>query len=82
MFGDRLSIESGRNLPKTKTAAGIAPDRHFDPDDRKTGGAYVTVTGRMQHISVSERLLVMEDGTVIPLDAIVSLTGGDLNLPE
>jgi len=55
---------------------------YFVPDDRKAGGAYVTITGRVRHISVSERLLVMEDGTVIPLDDIVSLTGGDLNLPE
>ena len=52
------------------------------PDERKSGGAYVTVAGRVRNISISARLLVMEDGTVIPLDAIVSLTGGDLNLPE
>ena len=46
---------------------------YFVPDDRKAGGAYVTVTGRVRHISVSERLLVMEDGTVIPLEDIVSI---------
>ena len=42
----------------------------------------MTVTGRVRHISVPEKTLVMEDGSVIPLDDIVSLTGGDLNLPE
>ena len=46
---------------------------YFVPDERKAGGAYVTVTGRVRHISVSERLLVMEDGTVIPLEDIVSI---------
>ena len=45
------------------------------PDDRKTGGAYVTVTDRVRHISVPEKTLVMEDGTEIPLDDIVSMTG-------
>ena len=56
------------------------PDRpeatieYFIPDDRKAGGAYVTVSGRVRHISVPERTLVMEDGTVIPLDDVVSLT--------
>jgi len=55
---------------------------YFVPDERKAGGAYVTVTGRVRHISVPEKTLVMEDGTVIPLDDVVSLTGGDLNLPE
>ena len=55
---------------------------YFVPDDRKAGGAYVTVTGRVRHISVPEKTLVMEDGTEIPMDDVVSLTGGDLNLPE
>ena len=46
---------------------------YFVPDDRKAGGAYVTVTGRVQHISVPERTLVMEDGAVIPLDDSASI---------
>ena len=53
---------------------------YFVPDDRKAGGAYMTVTGRVRHISVPERTLVMEDGTVISLDGVVSLTDEDLNL--
>ena len=62
------------------------PDRpeatveYFVPDDRKAGGAYVSVTGRVRHISVPEKTLVMEDGTVISLDDVVSLTDEDLNL--
>ncbi len=48
---------------------------YFVPDDRKAGGAYVTVTGRVRHISVPEKILVMEDGTEIPLDEVVSLIG-------
>ena len=57
------------------------PDRpeatieYFVPDDRKSGGAYVTVTGRVRHVSVPEQTLVMEDGTEIPLDEVVSLIG-------
>ena len=39
---------------------------YFVPDDRKSGGAYVTVTGVVRHISVAEKTLVIEDGTVIP----------------
>ena len=46
---------------------------YFVPDDRKAGGAYVTVTGRVRNISVSERLLVMEDGMAIPLEDVVSV---------
>ena len=46
---------------------------YFVPDDRKAGGAYVTVTGRVRHISVSEMLLVMEDGAEIPLEDVDSV---------
>ena len=48
---------------------------YFVPDDRKAGGAYVTVTGRVRHVSVPEQTLVMEDGTEIPMEDIVSMTG-------
>ena len=56
------------------------PDRpeataeYFVPDDRKAGGAYVSVTGRVRHIAVPEKTLVMEDGTVIPIEDVVSIT--------
>ena len=46
---------------------------YFVPDKRKAGGAYVSVTGVVRNISVSERLLVMEDGTVIPLEDVDSV---------
>lgn len=46
---------------------------YFVPDDRKAGGAYVTVTGRVRNISVAERLLVMEDGTEIPMEDVDSV---------
>ena len=47
---------------------------YFVPDDRKVGGAYVTVTGKVRHISVPEKTMVMEDGTVIPLDDVCQIT--------
>ena len=47
---------------------------YFVPDERKAGGAYVTVTGRVRHVSVPEKVLVMEDGTVIDLENVVAMT--------
>ena len=46
---------------------------YFVPDERKPGGAYVTETGVVRHISITERVLVMEDGTVILLEDIDSV---------
>ena len=45
--------------------------------DRTEPFAYVTVTGRVRHISVPEKTLVMEGGTVIPMDDIAALAMGD-----
>lgn len=46
---------------------------YFVPDERKAGGAYVTVTCVVRHISIAERVLVMEDETAIPLEDIDSV---------
>jgi len=35
----------------------------------------VTVTGRVRHVSVEKRTLVMEDGTVIGLENIAAISG-------
>ena len=51
---------------------------YFVPDERKSGGAYVTVTGRVRHISPPEKILVMEDGAVVPLEDVVSINDGIL----
>ena len=45
----------------------------FRPDDRKDGGAYVTVTGRLKKIDEAARILVSQDGTSVPLDDVVRL---------
>ena len=46
---------------------------YFVPDERKAGGAYVTITGRVRHISAADRTVTMESGEVIPIDEIVFL---------
>lgn len=46
---------------------------YFVPDERKSGGAYVTVTDRVRHISIPEKTLVMEDGTVISMEDVASI---------
>ena len=48
---------------------------YFVPDERKAGGAYVTMTGVVRHISVPEKTLVMEDGAVIALEDIATISG-------
>lgn len=45
----------------------------FVPDERKAGGAYVTITGRVKKVDDYQRLLILTDGTKIPLDEILDM---------
>lgn len=46
---------------------------YFIPDERKSGGAYVTVTGIVKKVDDYQRLLLLTEGTKIPLDDILEL---------
>ena len=46
---------------------------YFKPDEHKAGGAYVTVTGQLKKIDTYEQLMVMENGTAIPIGNIMDL---------
>ena len=42
----------------------------FEPDERKDGGAYVTRTGIVKKIDDAGRTVLLEDGILIPMDAL------------
>lgn len=48
---------------------------YFNPDTRKSGGSYVTVSGHFRKIDPLNRLLILTDKTCIPLDDISDLEG-------
>lgn len=43
---------------------------YFEPDSRKSGGSYVTVTGYVKRIDPYEQVLRLTDGRQIPIEAI------------
>jgi len=46
---------------------------YFRPDSRKTGGAYVAVTGRVKKIDEYTQSLCFADGTAIPIGQIYKI---------
>lgn len=46
---------------------------YFQPDSKKSGGACVTLTGRVKKLRQPENVLVLEDGTEIPVVDIYAL---------
>ncbi len=48
---------------------------YFKPDEKKSGGAYITVSGSVRKIDLYEGMIYMTDGIKIPVDAIYKLEG-------
>ena len=48
---------------------------YFQPDRRKSGGQYLTITGVVKAIRTNERIIIMKDRKKISIDTIVGLEG-------
>lgn len=48
---------------------------YFQPDKKKTGGQYLTITGVIKCIRDSERVILMADGKRVSIDTIISIDG-------
>ena len=46
---------------------------YFKPDERKDGGAYLTVKSRAKRLNEYERFILLEDETEIPFDDIYKI---------
>jgi len=47
----------------------------FKPDEKKQGGAYITITGAVKKIKAYERQIQMTTGDLIPIDMIFGIDG-------
>ncbi|MFT9057035.1 MAG: hypothetical protein ABF449_10530 [Ethanoligenens sp.] len=69
-LSDRLQIITDRIKEHPEVAI-----TYFQPDVKKNGGTYITAGGSVKKIDEYERVVVMADGTVIPIEEIVSIDG-------
>ena len=73
----RLEIlnERLRVLQSMQTEQPVVTVTFFQSDERKSGGAYVAATGSVKKIDNYERTVTLTDGSIIPIDRIVEITG-------
>lgn len=64
----RLLMEQIDELPEVSIT-------YFEPDARKSGGAYLTATGTLKKLDEFERILVMSDGKKIRMDEVLDIDG-------
>lgn len=48
---------------------------YFKPDEKKSGGSYVTTTGNVKKMDLYTRRIMFEDGTWILMDDVVAVEG-------
>ena len=48
---------------------------YFRPDEMKAGGDYISMIGTVKKIDGYERVVLMQDGTRIPIEEIIDITG-------
>lgn len=46
---------------------------YFKPDEKKAGGSYVTITGKVKKIDMYEHRIFLEDGTAIWMEDLVAV---------
>ncbi len=46
---------------------------YFKPDEKKDGGSYLTVTGTIRKIDSFEQMILMKDGSRIPMTEILEI---------
>lgn len=59
------ALEQGKRPPVTVT--------YFQPDPRKEGGEYLTVTGAVKRVDAAGGYLCLTDGKKLPFDAILEI---------
>lgn len=82
--GERLELDeyekavlNGRlqTIAKRLSERPEAAITYFRPDEKKEGGAYVTAAGPVKKLNAYERIVVMADGTRIPIEDIIDIQG-------
>ena len=48
---------------------------YFVPDEKKSGGEYITVTGSVKRVDEYRRTVIMADKTTVPIDRITGIDG-------
>ena len=68
-----LSEEERAELDYKQLDAPTVTVTYFIPDERKSGGAYVTHTGVLKRVDEVERMVVFKDGLRVPLDEVMDI---------
>lgn len=55
---------------------------YFQPDEKKSGGAYTTICGRVKKIDEYAHQVILEDGTALAIEYLFSIEGELISRPS
>lgn len=78
---DRLELDESRKAALDQVLSDIMASgrrenvciEYFIPDERKSGGRYEKIDGIISKVDTCRKIIVMEDGTEIPVDDVVDI---------
>lgn len=77
VLGDKL-----RRLAEISKQRPVVSVTYFVPDERKSGGAYVTLTGCLKRVSEFEQTVLFTDGRSVPIGDILEIDWEDKQIDE
>lgn len=72
ILDEKLNLLAGWIKKGLQPAVSI---RYFQPDERKSGGEYVTAEGTVKKMRDYEKMIILEDGREIPMGEVMEITG-------
>lgn len=60
----------------------VAAFTYFVPDDHKEGGKYITLTAQVKRIDEFGQVILLMDGSSIPIDAVFEIDCGEMGSEE
>lgn len=70
--GDELNRKMAL-LSTKQTERPLVTIEYFEPDNRKSGGSYHTISGNLRRIDDYERAIELYDGRKIPIDVVKNI---------
>lgn len=55
---------------------------YFQPDEKKSGGAYITICGRVKKIDEYAHQIILEDGTALAIEYLFAIEGELISRPS
>lgn len=74
-LSEEQQLELSRKIAYALESHSVVTIKYFQPDNRKSGGRYIDITGEIKKLDEVERSVILTDGRTIPMDILTDVRG-------